>query len=70
MSEMTDRFTAWLKGVAFRILFSPEMKKKLITGINLKVNIPILSEKDEQELFELIWGLMEEGFKKTLEERQ
>lgn len=69
MSNAADRFTAWLKGVAFRILFSPDMKRKLIASVNLKINIPILSEKDEQELFELIWDLMEEGFKKTLEEK-
>ena len=66
----THRFTAWLKRVALRVLFSPEMKKRLLTNINLKINIPILSEKDEEELFELIWELMEEGFTKTLEETQ
>ena len=67
--SIADKFSSWIKGVAFKVLFSPEMKKQLLTNINLKINIPILSEKDEAELFKLIWGLLEEGFRKTLDEQ-
>ncbi len=67
MSEtIGDRFAAWLKKVALKVLFSDEMKRKLLVDLNGKINIPILDEKAEAELFEIMWDYMEEGFKKHL----
>ena len=35
-------------------------KDKILDGINKKLDIPLLSEKDEKELLEGVWSLIDD----------
>jgi peptidoglycan L-alanyl-D-glutamate endopeptidase CwlK len=56
------KFGVFLKNVAISVLFLPETKKAVIEKLNEKVNIPILNEKQELELFELVYETVEAVF--------
>ena len=55
------KFTKILKKLALKFLFDAldKIKDKVITSINKKLNLPFMSEKDEKELFEAIYELLE-----------
>ena len=55
------KFTKILKKLALKFLFDAldKNKDKVITSINKKLNLPFMSEKDEKELFEAIYELLE-----------
>jgi hypothetical protein len=63
------RFAEFFVKVAINILFSPETKQTVIKELNEKVNIPILNEKQEAELFELVYDTVEEAFKTVAKEK-
>jgi peptidoglycan L-alanyl-D-glutamate endopeptidase CwlK len=66
LSDIGRRFEKFLKDAAVRILFSPEMKKTVIEALNRGVNIPLLDEKQEAELFELVYDTVEGAFREEI----
>ena len=48
------------------IKFLLSNKDKIIAGINKKIDLPWASEKDEKELIEGIWEVIEEGVKEGI----
>ena len=65
-----QRLLGFIKGVALRVLFSEDMKKRLLADLNLKVDIPILDEKAEAELFEIMWDYLHGEFKRVLSPKE
>jgi len=51
-------------------LFAEERKVKLIKALNDNIDIPILTEKTEQKIFEAIWNSVEEVLKKAILEEK
>ena len=47
-------------------LFNDKMKAKICKELNDNINIPILSEKTEQKIFEAIWESIEAVLKKAI----
>ena len=52
-----------LKGLAVKMVLG--QKDKIITGLNKKLDIPFMSEKDEKELLEGVWEVVEEAVKEA-----
>tara|TARA_B100000519_G_C14124916_1_gene382346 strand:+ start:56 stop:253 length:198 start_codon:yes stop_codon:yes gene_type:complete len=48
-------------------ILNDEMKVKVCTRINESVNIPFISERTEQVVFESIWEIFETAFREQLE---
>tara|TARA_R110002012_G_scaffold122078_1_gene271926 strand:+ start:15678 stop:15866 length:189 start_codon:yes stop_codon:yes gene_type:complete len=55
-----------LKKVIVNWLFTEERKVKLIKALNDNVDIPILSEKTEEKIFNAIWESIEDVLKKAI----
>ena len=55
-----------LKKVIVNWLFTEERKGKLIKALNDNVDIPILSEKTEEKIFNAIWESIEDVLKKAI----
>ena len=55
------KFAKIIKKLALKFLFDAldKNKDKVIASINKKLNLPWMSEKDEAELFEAIYELLE-----------
>ena len=55
------KFAKIIKKLALKFLFDAldKNKDKVIASINKKLNFPFMSEKDEKELFEAIYELLE-----------
>jgi hypothetical protein len=69
LASIGSRFAQFLVTVAVNILFSDETKKTVIEELNEKVNIPILGEHQEAELFELVYDTVEAAFRTVAEEK-
>tara|TARA_R110002051_G_scaffold305134_1_gene374892 strand:- start:787 stop:972 length:186 start_codon:yes stop_codon:yes gene_type:complete len=54
-----DKLMAALRGLAVKMILS--QKDKIVKGINEKMDLPFLNEKDEAELIEGLWSLIEES---------
>jgi len=63
-----ERFVDLLKRIALGIVFTPAMKARVISKLNEKVNIPLIGEDEERELFELIYEAVEEAIRDALKE--
>lgn len=61
-----QRLLKFIKKTALKLLFSEDMKKRLLADLNLKIDIPFLDEKTEAELFEIMWDYMHGEFKRVL----
>ena len=48
-------------------LLTPEVKLKVCTMINEAVNIPFISEKSEQKVFESLWDIIESVIREQLD---
>ena len=48
------------------IKFLLSNKDQIVAGINKKIDLPWASEKDEKELIEGIWEVIEEGVKEGI----
>ena len=48
-------------------LFNPEMKAKIIKGLNDDINIPIIGEKTEAKILDAIYSTIEAILKKVLQ---
>lgn len=68
-ANIGTRFAQFLVSVAVNILFSDETKKTVIGELNEKVNIPILNERQEAELFELVYDTVEAAFRAVAAEK-
>jgi hypothetical protein len=55
-----------LKKVIVNWLFTEERKVKLIKALNDNVDIPILSEKTEEKIFNAIWESIEDVLKQAI----
>ena len=47
-------------------LFNPEMKAKILKGLNDDINIPIIGEKTEAKILDAIYSTIEAILKKVL----
>ena len=59
------KFAKIIKKLALKFLFDAldKNKDKVIASINKKLNLPLMSEKDEAELFEAIFKICIENLK-------
>ena len=48
-------------------LFNPEMKAKILKGLNDDINIPIIGEKTEAKILDAIYSTIEAILKKVLQ---
>ena len=48
-------------------LFNPEMKTKILKGLNDDINIPIIGEKTEAKILDAIYSTIEAILKKVLQ---
>ena len=55
------KFANIIKKLALKFLFDAldKNKDKVIASINKKLNLPLMNEQDERELFEAIYELLE-----------
>ena len=55
------KFAIIIKKLALKFLFDAldKNKDKVIASINKKLNLPLMDEQDERELFEAIYELLE-----------
>lgn len=60
---ISERFVSFLRRAAVNIIFSPETRANVIRVLNEKVDIPVLSEEQERELFELVYDTLEDAFR-------
>jgi len=56
-----NKVLAVIQNLAVKMVLG--QKDKIVEAINKKIDIPFASEKDEKELLEGIWELIEEGIK-------
>ena len=52
-----------LKGLAVKMVLG--QKDKIIINLNKKIDVPFMSERDEKELLEGIWEVVEEAVKEV-----
>ena len=52
-----------LKGLAVKMVLG--QKDKIIINLNKKIDVPFMSERDEKELLECIWEVVEEAVKEA-----
>tara|TARA_R100000700_G_scaffold40630_1_gene56964 strand:+ start:308 stop:511 length:204 start_codon:yes stop_codon:yes gene_type:complete len=50
-----------LKKMALEMILNDEIKKSVISNLNKKVNLPMISEKTEAELMESMYDAMQEA---------
>jgi hypothetical protein len=62
-----DKLLKVIQNLAVKMVLSN--KDKIITEMNKKINIPFASEKDEQELLEGIWELLEDSMTAAIESK-
>lgn len=62
-----DKLLKVIQNLAIKMVLSN--KDKIITEMNKKINIPFASEKDEQELLEGIWELLEDSMTAAIESK-
>tara|TARA_Y100000310_G_scaffold215996_1_gene216952 strand:- start:65 stop:247 length:183 start_codon:yes stop_codon:yes gene_type:complete len=56
-----------INDVIAQYLFNPEMKAKIIKGLNDDINIPIIGEKTEAKILDAIYSTIEAILKKVLQ---
>jgi hypothetical protein len=54
-----DKLMTILKKMAVKMILG--QKDKIIEGLNKKLDVPFMSEADEKELLEGLWGTIEEA---------
>lgn len=55
-----------LTGVVIKSILTESTKKKVVDQLNAKIDIPLLSEKDEAELIGYMWEAVEQAIKDVL----
>ena len=62
-----NKLVAILKKMMIEMLMNEEMKKGIISSLNKKINIPMVSEKMEGEFISAVVGATFEGIADALE---
>ena len=52
-----------LKKMAVKMVLG--QKDKIIAGLNKKLDVPFMSEKDEKEMLEGLWTIIEDAVKES-----
>tara|TARA_Y100000593_G_scaffold45645_1_gene86773 strand:- start:285 stop:470 length:186 start_codon:yes stop_codon:yes gene_type:complete len=52
-----------IKGLAVKMVLG--QKETIIANLNKKIDVPFMNEKDEKELLEGIWEVVEEAVKES-----
>ena len=52
-------------GIKFAIKQIRAKKDKILTGLNKKIDIPLISEKEERQLLEGVWSLIDDVLKEV-----
>ena len=52
-------------GIKFAIKQIRAKKDKILTGLNKKIDIPLIGEKEERQLLEGIWSLIDDVLKEV-----
>ena len=55
-----------LTGVVIKSILTESTKKKVVDQLNSKIDIPLLSEKDEAQLIGYMWEAVEQAIKDVL----
>tara|TARA_Y100000310_G_scaffold271663_1_gene286268 strand:- start:296 stop:517 length:222 start_codon:yes stop_codon:yes gene_type:complete len=55
-----------LTGVVIKSILTEETKRKVVNQLNAKINIPVMSEKDEAQLIGYMWDAVEQAIKDVL----
>ncbi len=56
------------KSQALDVIFSPEVKEKVINKINGELNVPLINEAKEKELLTKMWDAIEEQVRDVVAE--
>jgi len=64
-----NKFVKVIKKIAIQILLNDDTKKKVITALNKKINIPMISEEVEAELMESMYEAMQEALTDAIVEK-
>jgi hypothetical protein len=55
-----------LTGVVIKSILTEETKRKVVNQLNAKINIPVMSEKDEAQLIGYMWDAVEQAIKDVI----
>ena len=58
-----DKLLKVIKGLAVKMVLG--QKETIIANLNKKIDVPFMNEKDEKELLEGIWEVVEEAVKES-----
>jgi len=59
-----NKLISVIQGLAVKMVLA--QKDKIVSDLNKKIDLPFLSEKEEQELLEGIWSAIEDGIRSLL----
>ena len=59
-----NKLISVIQGLAVKMVLA--QKDKIVSDLNKKIDLPFLSEKEEQELLEGIWSAIEDGVRSLL----
>ena len=59
-----------LTGVVIKSILTEETKRKVVNQLNAKINIPVMSEKDEAQLIGYMWDAVEQAIKDVLKVKE
>lgn len=62
-----NKLVAVIKKLAIEMILNDEMKVKIVSALNKKINIPLISEKTEAELMDALYESMQEALEDALE---
>ena len=63
-----QKLAAAIKKIAIEMILNESTKDKIISNLNKKLNLPMISEQTEKELLEALYEAMQESLKSTLED--
>lgn len=58
-----NKLVVILKKMAVKMVLG--QKDKIIAGLNKKLDVPFMSEKDEKEMLEGLWTIIEDAVKES-----
>tara|TARA_R100000329_G_C7566379_1_gene200363 strand:- start:222 stop:422 length:201 start_codon:yes stop_codon:yes gene_type:complete len=65
-----QKLAAAIKKIAIEMILNESTKDKIISNLNKKLNLPMISEQTEKELLEALYEAMQESLKSTLEDEK
>lgn len=66
-SSISRRIQSVIVSAAIGIIFSEDTKGRVVTILNNRIDIPIMNERQEQELFEALWDAAREAVSEALD---